>query len=432
MSVSVEARAQQEFSIRIPRNALVFLIGVVTGFIWIYPVFGPPGTNLSTQENGASALRFLRLIAPLFVLFLVRRQAYSEMLTNLFVHLPQGRIAYSTARLLAVFLVLGIVPLVSGLLTANSLFLISAVLPVTFSAVTLVGIILLDEETLKSWVLGVTAATTAFLILGMITTHFAFSTYWGRPRMVLGFIIPVYTASAILGAMIFLFLQIGPRVRQMRRYGRIAVIGVYLGVSLTLLQLAQDRNQLVMLCIALICTGFMRKVSGKTRFAVFATLLLVPVALYVFVIFGSDSDPLWAAIDVLSSKRLSFFQQILITSLDLSDPRILFEAGESRQAAFSALVGFAATDSVYLTFLINYGLFALLTLLGFLIFLGKRLASDPRDSAALGVLCGLVVLYCFDGIGVTTSNLVLFILLAYSVRTAVLLSPQSRTNLGGS
>lgn len=414
-----ESRPQSRFPIHITRRTQVYLTGALVGFIWILPVFGPPGNELGKQENGASALRFLRLIAPLFVVFLVRRQSYVEILSALLVRLPKGRISRSILLFVSTVLTLGIIPLLSGLLTINTLFLISAVFPLTLSLIALVGIILLDDETLKYWVMGVTAVTAAFLLLGMVTTHFESTMYWGRPRIVLGFIHPIYAASAILGTMVFLFLTFGAYVQRMQTLQIFIYITVYLVASMTLLFLAQDRNQLSMLCIDLVCFAMMRRANEKTRFLIFAFLLLVPVALYLFVIFGSNDNPLWASIDKLSSNRLSFFQLVLSTNFDISDPRILFEASGNRQAEFSELVGFAATDSVYLTFLINYGLFALLSFVGFLLYLGVRLAQKPQYVGALALLCGLVFLYGLDASGITTSNLVLFILLAYAVRTAV-------------
>lgn len=419
MNAAIEPQ-QSEFSVRISRFWIVFGIGALVGFIWVLPVFGPPGVELSKQGNGASAIRFLRLIAPLFVFFIIRRPVYLKIAHSLLLYFPQGRISRAGLRIFGVILVLGIIPLASGLLTANTNFLISAVFPLTLSVITLIGLVLLDEKTLKYWVMGATAMTLIFLVLGMFTTHFEVTNYWGRPRIVLGFIHPIYTASAILGGMIFFFLTMGLRVQKMPTATRFLVIGIYLVVSLVLLVLAQDRNQLVMVVLSMIGIVSLRKLGQRIKFSVFAFLLLLPVALYLFVIFGSDANPVWAAVNAYSSERLSFFQDILVANLNLSDSRILFEASENRQSAFTELAGFAATDSVYLTFLINYGIFALLLFVTFLLFLGKRLSEIPEATGALGILCGLVILYALDASGVTTSNLILFILLAYVVRTAVL------------
>lgn len=428
MNVPAEPRSSAPSEIRIPRAWLAYGVGALMGLLWVAPLFGPPGADFTKQNNGASVLRFARLLVPLFVFLLVRRQAYEDVLSAAFLRLPRGRLSLSLVRLLAVILVLGLIPLLAGVLTANSLFLVSAVFPLTLSLITLVGIILLDDETLTQWVVGITAVTTLFLVLGMVTTHLAPTNYYGRPRVPLGFIHPIYTASVILGALMLAYLTLGERVRQMKRGRRRVSAGCFLAAILLLLLAAQDRNQLVMLCIILFCLWLLPKVRRPARFSVFALLLLAPVLLYLFVILGSAENPIWAAMDKLSSGRLGFFQTILIANLDLSDPRTLVEPSVTRLSAFSQLISFTATDSVYLSFLINYGLLSVVGLVGFLLFLGYRLSAYTGTAGALSVLCGLVFFYGLDAPGLTTSNLVLFILLAYVVRMAVFWKPPPVTS----
>ena len=423
MNVPIETSAPSD--IRIPRAWLVYGVGALMGLLWVAPLFGPPGADFTKQNNGASVVRFARLLAPLFVFLLVRRSAYEAILSAALVRLPRGRLSLPLVRLLAVILVLGLIPLLAGVLTANSLFLVSAVFPLTLSLITMVGIILLDEETLTQWVVGITAVTTLFLVLGMVTTHFEPTNYYGRPRVPLGFIHPIYTASVIIGAMMLTYLTLGGRVQRMKRGRRTLIFGGGVAVSLLLLLAAQDRNQLLMVCIILFCLWLLPKIGRPGRFAIFALLLLVPVLLYLFVILGSAENPVWAALDTFSSGRLGFFQAVLTANLDLSDPRTLVEPSVTRLSAFSELVSFAATDSVYLSFLINYGLLSVVGLVGFLLFLGHRLSAYTGTAGALSVLCGLVLFYGLDAPGLTTSNLILFILLAYTVRAAVALRPQS-------
>lgn len=423
MNVPVKSSAPTD--IRIPRAWLVYGVGALMGLLWVAPLFGPPGADFTKQNNGASVLRFARLLVPLFVFLLVRRSAYETILSAALVRLPRGRLSLPLVRLLAVILVLGLIPLLAGVLTANSLFLVSAVFPLTLSLITLVGIILLDEETLTHWVVGITAVTTLFLVLGMVTTQLAPTNYYGRPRVPLGFIHPIYTASVIIGALMLAYVTLGERVRQMKRARRRVSAGCFVGAILLLLLAAQDRNQLLMVCIILFCLWLLPKVRRPARFSIFALLLLVPVLLYLVVILGSSDNPVWAALDTLSSGRLGFFQRILIANLDLSDPRTLVEPSVTRLSAFSQLISFAATDSVYLSFLINYGLLSVVGLVGFLLFLGYRLSAYTETAGALSVLCGLVLFYGLDAPGLTTSNLILFILLAYTVRTAIALRLQS-------
>lgn len=415
MNASAEPTNQTQFNVKITRKSLVIFTGAIMGFIWLLPVFGSPGSSLESS----SPLRYLRLIAPVLILALVRRKDIANIFQDLSVQIPRGRLPRREIQILASMLVLGVIPLCSNLLTANIPFLISVTLPLTFSSITLLGMLLIDKETFHHWMLGMTGMTTLFLLAGMLLSGFETTMFFGRPRVVLNFIHPTYTASAILGTMVFLSLLCRIAVLRLSRSRQYLVIGSGLIIGLALLQVAQSRNQQLSLCIGLICAWLMVRVGWRVRYIIFALLLIFPVVLYTFVLLGSPNDYLWDAIDKISSGRLGFFQTVLLQNFDLSDGRILFEAGGARQEAISELSGFAATDSIFLSFLINYGLIAMLAFVSWLMLIGARLARDARFAAPLGAFCGLITLYSFDASGLTTSNLLLFSVLAYIVRTSL-------------
>jgi hypothetical protein len=224
----------------------------------------------------------------------------------------------------------------------------------------------------------------------------------------------------VLAAMIFVPLAAETRWSSFSLRHRRFWLGVYGLMSIFLLSAAQSRNLLLSILVGLWCFGIARGCGRAFRFGLFAFLLLVPICLYAFVLLGSRNDPVWAFMDELASGRLGFFQTVLIANLDLSSGQGLFEAGNARLAALADYAGFAATDSVFLSFLINYGIFPFLAFVGMLLLLGDRLSKNAREAAPFGALCGLVLFFNLDAQGVTTSNLAIFIVFAYVVRTGIL------------
>lgn len=401
------------------RRFAFFLLGAVTGFIWLLPVFGTPSAEASA-EDGSSVLRYLRLMMPLTVFAFVRAETVFGLLQSWLLEIPHGRVRRSTLGILAAMLVLGALPLFSGLLTANTTFIVSAVLPLTLSLMTLLGMTLLEERLLKTWVLGVTAPACLFLVLGIVTSHLEASTYFGRPRLLLGFVHPVSTASAILAVMIFTALAAEMRWDKFTRRQRRLGLSIYGLVSLVLLLVAQSRNLLLSILVGLGCFGIAYRCRSGVRFGWFSLLLLLPLSLYAFILLGSPDDPVWAFVNQLSSGRLGFFQAVLTSNFDLSSGQGLFEAGNARLAALAEYAGFAATDSVFLSFLINYGVFSFLAFVGMLLWIGHRLSYTAQNAVPFGALCGVVLFFNLDAQGVTTSNLAVFIVFAYAVRAGIL------------
>lgn len=421
MTATIETEAPSETprrGLRVTRRHLIYLLGAVSGFVWLLPVFGPPGSGPSSTDT-SSFIRYLRIIMPLCVFLLVRPQNVIYLRHILRIKMSQGRLPRFTLRLLGLVLALGFVPLFAGLLSANFLFVISAVLPLTVSLISLVGIVLLDERDFREWVVGITGAATVMLIFGMVISHFEPTTYYGRPRILLGFVHPIHTASVILAAMAFGLLTRFDWVQHPSPRLRRFLLSCYGGAGLLLMVLAQSRNILLSLCVGSFCAW----VGGKTRFAgrflIFLTLLFLPVSLYLFVLTGSERNPIWAAVNVLSSYRLGVLQSVLAQTVDLSDPKQLFEPSSARLTALSDYVGFASTDSVFQTFFFNYGLIALLSFFALLFVLGRKLSMKRTDIYPFGAICGIVLFFSLDAQGITTSNLILFTTFAYAVRAAV-------------
>jgi len=399
---------------------LAYFLGAISGFVWLLPVFGPPGGGIEKTDT-SSLIRYLRILGPLCVFLLVRQETLWRLRRLLARQITNGIVPRPVLRLIGLILTLGLVPLAAGLFSANSLFIVSAVLPLTISLFFLLGVILLDDLSFRRWVIGMTGSAVLFLAVGMMTSHFEPTSYYGRPRILLGFVHPIVTASVILAAFCFALLQISTRQflekRQVRE--RRVLFGVCGTATLLLMLLAQSRNVLISLCLGLLCLWIGVHVSRKIRVLIFSGLLFLPIGIYLFVLTGSPLNPVWVLLNDLSSQRLALLQSVLASSVSFGDPQQLFEPSNARLTALAEYVGFASTDSVFQSFFFNYGLISVVCFVALLFTLGWKLAFRVETVYPYSALCGIVFFFSLDAQGVTTSNLILFVVFAYAVRATV-------------
>ncbi len=400
------------------RKHAAYFLGAASSLFWLLPVFGPPGSGTSTADT-SSVLRYLRIVLPLCIFFLVRRKTVEGLRRMLVLNVSRGAVPRALLRIAGLICALGLVPLSAGLLSGNLLFIVSAVLPLIVSLVFVLGTVLLDDENFQNWALGMTAAAAALLMYGMVTSHFESTSYYGRPRILLGFGHPIVTASVILAALGFVILRESTLYRQRPAGINRLIFGGYGSAALLLLLFAQSRNLLISLCVGFLCIWLGLRVRAKTRALIFTTILFLPIGLYLFVLTGSPLNPLWALLNDLSSQRLASLQTALALEIDLGDPQRLFEPSSARLTALSDYVGFAATDSVFQSFFFNYGLASLVCFLALLLALGWKLSAHKKDIYAFGAFCGMIFFFSLDTQGITTSNLVLFVIFSYAIRTAV-------------
>lgn len=404
--------------LRLTLRHLSIFLGAISCFFWLLPVVGAPGGGTNGADT-SSITRYLRIIMPLCVFFLIPLRRYLDVRRSIALRFATGVIPRSILRLLGMVLALGILPLAAGLFTANSVFLVTAVMPLVISLFFLLGVTLLEDFIFKNWVIGLTGAALLFLLIGIGTSHFEPTTYYGRPRILMGFVHPIHTASVILAAAGFVILTGNDWVRRKSLLMRWFLLGLFGSTVLVLMLLAQSRNVLLSLCLGLCCAWIGSRFGTRVRFFLFVIILVLPVGIYLFVLTGSPLNPIWAVLNDLSSQRLALLQTVLASSIDLGDARLLFEPSSARLTALSDYVGFSATDSVFQTFFFNYGLISLIGFMSLLLALGWNLALRPKNIYPYGAMCGIVLFFSLDAQGITTSNLILFVVFSYAVRTAV-------------
>lgn len=392
-----------------------FLIGLLIGFFWLLPVSGPPRRNVF--EGDITALRVLRLVLPLAVWLLVERREVTRLLHSLLHRFPSGRFPLLSLRIALFCLTLGFFPVLAGLLNRSPSYIVSVVAPLVLSVLVLAAIVLMEEETLREWTLGVCFAALAFLIVGLCRYGFSESSFWGRPRAMMGFTHPLITASAVLSAMLFFGLYGRERLaRRLRIPARFLPPALGL-VTFFLLLISQSRNLLLSTLVALCLYLMARRTAALTRFGVFLMLLIGPMVFYAYVLFSPPNDPLWAWLNAQSSYRLAFYQKLMLDLIQSGGSAIAPDA--SRLSEISEQLGFAATDSVFLSYLVNYGIGSLCLLLLLFGAIGWQLARFRQNALAFGIFGGLMVFYNLDAQGLTASNLIIFILFTYTVRCAL-------------
>ena len=405
---------QDRLVVRVPMSR-PFLVGLIVGFFWLLPVSGPPRRDVF--EGEITVLRVLRLVLPLAVWLLVERREAARLLHSFLYRFPAGRFPLLPLRIAAFCLVLGFFPLLAGLLNRSVPYIVSVVAPLVLSVLVLVAIVLLEERALREWALGVCFAALAFLIVGLLRFGFSESSFFGRPRAMMGFTHPLITASAALSAMLFFGLYGRERLSRRWRVPARILPPVYALVTFFLLQISQSRNMLLSTLVALCLYLLARHTSALTRIAVFVPLLIGPMLFYAFVLYSPPTDPLWEWLNAQSSHRLGYYQKLLRDLVEMGGSAIAPDA--NRLDAISEQLGFAAADSVFLSYLVNYGIGSLCLLVLLFGVIGWQLARSRQNALAFGIFGGLMVFYNLDAQGLTASNLIVFILFAYTVRCAL-------------
>lgn len=402
------------------RTVQAFFLGAVTGFLWLLPVTGQPSVN--AFENDATPLRFLRLLAPLLIWLMLTRSRLEETLVAFLNKIPRGILPLQFLRIAFAGLVLGLIPFLIGLSTGSVPFFVSVAAPLVLSAIVLVGITLIEERDFRDWTLGIGFMALSFLLIGIARNGFAQTGYFGRPRALMGFIHPVHTGSAVIGALIFLALFGQAWLRERSQWTRRLLTLLYLIVGFGLLYISQSRNILFAVIIGVLGAWLARRYGFRTRFVFVAAILGIPLLLYAFVLLAERGNPIWDYVNALSSARLITYQAVLRSLIDQGG--VGFTANASRLEALSTYAGFAAADSVFLSFLVNFGLVGIGSFLALIVALGWRLSLSRLHAVPFGALCAMIVLFTMDAQGATTSNLIQFILFAYTVRAAALPLPK--------
>jgi hypothetical protein len=410
---------------KVKRTKLAFIVGSITSFVWLWPVFTLPTANVFSTE-GISLFRVARLLTPLLVWLLARPQVYEEILRIFFFRIPRFlQLPKAFGRLLVVLISLGVFPIFTGFFFRDREYIISTILPLLVSLTTLTGIVFLEQRHLRQWAIGIGFTALCFLVAGIITAGLDSTTYYTRPRVLMGFNHPTTTASAIIASGIFVLSRFTSRPFNNWSILRKAIAVVLFALFILLLFIAQNRNTLFCLFIGIGSILIAKKFNWEVRLGLYLLILFIPFLIYGFALIGDPDDPVWSAVNIFFSNRLHFYKLGIEAYLGQSWIYLLTIPIEYLSQQFSGSVGyrgFAATDSVYLSLAFNFGTLTLFSFLFTLLIIGQRLIKSHRSAWSYAVLCAVVSYFSMVPEGITASNLVVFVGFAYVVHHSINLS----------
>jgi O-antigen ligase len=276
----------------------------------------------------------------------------------------------------------------------------------------------LRDAEFRAWLQGVGLAAAAFVAVGVARYGLEATTYYGRPRVHLGFVHPTQSASALCAAALFGVTVLAAVLRRRPALRRVALTGLVVATG-GLLVLVSSRNTFLLLCAALLFAGYARAVrSSAGRFVALATVVALFPAMMWFALRADVRSAAWQVANLVGSARFVIYRRLL-TGLAREDAfSLLFGPTYVLRELKENATGFAAADSTYLTILLNYGVVTTLAFYAFWLLVGVRLC---RRGGALeyGVFCAVSLYLLLDAQGVTPSNMLVFGMLAYSVRASL-------------
>lgn len=383
-------------------SALFFLLGVVAGYFWLRPVFVPPGSP-ELREAGQSVDRILRVAAVMLLFPLVVQRVISL--------LPQERIL----RLL-LWTFIG-APAVSLVMYPDVGFLVGTLGPIMVSGVSLVVLCALTEKQFAVWTAGAGFSALVFLLFGLSRYGLEATDFYGTSRVHVGFIHPTQSSAVVLLGGLFL-TQLTRRIFGTHNgLRRILITGISGGTAL-LLFLTFSRNTLLVLILVAFGAVYSQVFREPVpRFLLSCVIIILVLLGYWVAVWGDQRYSAWIALDEISSYRLSVYREYANDLGRASLPAWIVGPIVSSRSMVPG-VGFASAESIYMSLFNNYGLLTLISFFIFLLLVAKRLSRRSK-SLAYGAWCAITIFFAIDAQGITPSNLAVFILLAYTVRSAM-------------
>jgi hypothetical protein len=199
---------------------------------------------------------------------------------------------------------------------------------------------------------------------------------------------------------------------------RTALTGLVVATG-AMLVLVSSRNTFLLLCAMLLFAGYARVVrSPLGRFVAFASVVALFPAMMWFALRADVQSAAWQIANLLGSARFIIYRRLLAGLADEDAFSLLFGPTYVLRELKENATGFAAADSTYLTILLNYGVVTTLAFYAFWLLVGARLCRRG-GAVAYGVFCSVSLYLLLDAQGVTPSNMLVFGMLAYSVRAAL-------------
>ena len=384
------------------RRYLLIFLALTSGFAWLYPAFSPPGIA-DLQDAGALIGRILRIACPVLLLTLslkkiiraVTKKKVYLMIFASFIFLPLGCIA--------------VFPDIN--------YLIYVVLPLVASGMALMGLLALSEQEISLWLSWVGVVALLFILVGLTKYGFEMPSYYGRPRLHLGFVHPTQTASALLSVIIFFAINLNRQVVIIKNM----LIFFMLTFFILMMYFADSRNTMVTSLFFLsgyIAFRYIRRPILRKASVILVMLMVIVVHLFIIAIDLQSGIGFLA--DKMSSGRLAIILE-LVQNLK-GNSWYSFLLGPSafvvKKLDDAVFLGFAAIDSVYISLLVNYGILQLVSFLGLMLFVGLRL-SRMSNSVYIATWSAVMFYFTLDAQGITASNLIIFSLLAISIKASV-------------
>lgn len=401
------------WSIRVRRSALltaaVFSTGLIAGYVWLNPVFVPPGPVRVFDASRMDLTRVFRQLSPILLLLFAALRVPVRLLRE--------------PVLWMVVFMFCVVPTLSALAFPSASFILPVVGPMYISGLSLLGICSVPARHLRSWVLGVGCMAFTFFLRGLWSYGFELSDYWGRSRAHFGFLSPTQTAAAVLGASSFVLFAVSAWVRKTGRTKR----WVYLtGLAFVfILYMSSSRTTFVGCMVGVagwIVAGNVRRRSTKLLLAF--VIGSYPALIYLVSAFYRDDSPTWKSLNAFSSGRFHAYHTWFVelrkeTVLSL----LLGPTNYLKRQWIHSYQGFASGESIYFTILFSFGVVGIVSFLAFLGLLAWRLTVRGK-ATGYGAWCCAVAFCTVADQGITTSNLALFMIFAWAVRSAQLRPPK--------
>jgi hypothetical protein len=373
------------------RNYYLFFTGFLCGFIWIFPVFNEPQLNISPS--------FIERLFRTIYLLILLPLCFLKLLKNI---KSQKVIFYYLIAFLPSILI-------SSVFSLSFSFLISTSIPVLFSIIGVLILTSLNYSEFNKWIMGVSFISIIFLLIGMLKFGFTPSDFFGRPRVHFGFTHPVQTASVIL-ASFFPFTILPNHLPK-----KVKTVLIFL--LLTLLFLAQSINILLTVLIFYLFTILINiKINKYIIFSLGFFIFILP---YTIFIANYLSTNLFEIFNLFTSGRLMHFTETIMNELKNDNIlNLLFgPMYEIRMNNYNSDLskGFSFIDSVYFSFLFNFGIFGFLCLIFFAYYI--FLNSFNKNKISFALLTGLLFFYSADSQGFTPNNLIIFSILSFIIKS---------------
>lgn len=383
------------------RRYFLIMLSFISGVAWLYPVYTLPRSD-ELVGSGVFIYRMLRIICPAFIAIIYINKVLAGLLNK--------------KTYLMVFMSLIVLPLCCTIIFPDINYASYVVLPIVASGIALLGLLSLSDQDMNLWISTIGFVSFMFIIAGIFKYGFDMTSYYGRPRLHLGFVHPTQTASALLAAIMCLIVNLN-------RYKSLALkVIIYSLLSLLILLLYYAGSRNTLLCLITSFSGYMvfrfiTNIYIKKMYVLFILLLVVVVHFIAILLDIQNGIGLLA--DQSSSGRLRIILE-LFQSLDSSnwyDWVLGPSAFIINKTNDAASLGFAVIDSVYISDLLNYGALQLIFFMWLLLFTGFKLTRN-RNISYIAIWTAIVIYFALDAQGVTASNLIIFSFLAISLRGA--------------